>query len=156
MFPSSLSSFEWINNNINICSRLVHIEKNESDREDMRLHWLYWENSLSFPNRVKLRKRKWVLIVSELFDIALNAFGTEKLVRCNRVLVLAELVSHCISCSLRPIYAERQWLIRSISVNTWVISEQLGLQPISEQLAWFIKKSKQFNHSDITSINVDA
>ena len=34
MFPSSLSSVEWINNNISICSRLVRIEMSESDRQD--------------------------------------------------------------------------------------------------------------------------
>ena len=49
---------------------------------------------------------------------------------------------------LRPIYTKYQWLIWSISVNTWFISDQLGLQSI---YAWFIKKSKQFNQSNIDS-----
>ena len=43
-------------------------------------------------------------------------------------------------------------MIWSISVNTCIISDQLRLQPILEWLTWFIiKKSKQFNHSDIAS-----
>ena len=32
--------------------------------------------------------------------------------------------------SLRPVYTKRQWLIWSVSVNTCVISDQFGLQPI--------------------------
>ena len=43
-------------------------------------------------------------------------------------------------------------LFWSVSVKACTISDQLGLQPLFlEWLAWFIKKSKQCNWSDITS-----
>ena len=54
------------------------------------------------------------------------------------------------SNTLRPVFTKCQWLIWSISINVCVISDQLGLQPILEQLTWFIKKSKQFNQNNIT------
>ena len=37
-------------------------------------------------------------------------------------------------------------------VNACIIPDQLGLQPILERLAWLIKKSKQFDQSDIASL----
>ena len=49
--------------------------------------------------------------------------------------VLALIISHLVKLSLPNI----------------IISDQLGLQPILERLTWFIKKSKQFNQSDIAS-----
>ena len=52
---------------------------------------------------------------------------------------------------LRPVYTKRQWLVWSISTNTCIISDQLGLRPNLDLLTWFIKKSKQFNQSDISS-----
>ena len=52
---------------------------------------------------------------------------------------------------LRPVYTKHQLLVRCISVNAHIISYQLGLQPIFEGLAWFVKKYKQFNKSDIVS-----
>ena len=33
----------------------------------------------------------------------------------------------------------------------FIISDQLGLQPILELLAWLIKKYKEFNQSEIAS-----
>ena len=54
------------------------------------------------------------------------------------------------SNTLRLVFTKCQWLIWSISINVCVISDQLGLQPILEQLTWFIKKSKQFNQNNIT------
>ena len=42
-------------------------------------------------------------------------------------------------------------LEHGIGINACIISGQLGMQPILEWLARFIKKSKQFNHNDITS-----
>ena len=42
---------------------------------------------------------------------------------------------------LRSVYTKRQWLVLSISINTCIL----------ELLTWFIKKSKQFNQSDISS-----
>ena len=31
--------------------------------------------------------------------------------------------------SLKPVYTERQWLIWNVSINTYIISDRLGLQP---------------------------
>ena len=41
-----------------------------------------------------------------------------------------------------------QWLIWSISISAYIISDQSGSKPIFEELTWFSKKSKQFNQSN--------
>ena len=41
---------------------------------------------------------KWVLIVTKLFNTAVNDFGVDKSARCSRVLVITELVASGIQC----------------------------------------------------------
>ena len=53
--------------------------------------------------------------------------------------------------SLRSVYAKRQWWIWSVSSTLASYLINCGCNPYLERLTWFIKKSKQFNHCDITS-----
>ena len=52
---------------------------------------------------------------------------------------------------IRPVYTKRQGMTWNVSFNACIICDQLKLQPIFEGPAWFIKKFKQFNQSNMAN-----